>query len=207
MYSSIKQAAQQFVSYYSDILGTAQSVHSTRTEVLNCCPRLTEQQGDLLTTPVQEAEIKVALQSIAKDKAPGPDDYSSQFFIKALEIAGADLVAAVQEFFRNGLLLKQVNHATISLVRKAAHVTRVEDYRPISCCNVICKVISKILTVRITSVMATFMDPAQAVFLKGRSMMENVFLVEELIIEYGRKRTTPKCMLKVDIRKAFDSIS
>lgn len=78
---------------------------------------------------------------------------------------------------------------------------------PISCCNVINKIISKILATRMTSVMPSFMDLAQAGFFKGRFMMENIFLVQELIREYMKKRTTPKCMLKVDIRKAFDSIS
>lgn len=108
-----------------------------------------------------------------------------------------DFVNAVQEFFRTGVLLKQLNHAIIALVPKCAHINRVEDYMPISCCKIIYKTISKILVIRITSFMSFFIDPAQAGFLKGRSMKENIFFVQELIREYGKKRTAPNPCLKL----------
>ncbi|KAI5652778.1 hypothetical protein M9H77_29965 [Catharanthus roseus] len=44
-------------------------------------------------------------------------------------------------------------------------------------------------------------------FVKDRSMVENIHLAQEVIRGYTRKRTSPKCTLKVDIRKAYDTIS
>lgn len=38
-------------------------------------------------------------------------------------------------------------------------------------------------------------------------MVENILLVQELLRQYGRNRTTPKCLIKIDIKKAFDSAS
>jgi hypothetical protein len=51
------------------------------------------------------------------------------------------------EFFNNGSLLKQLNHALIALIPKGSHVSSVSYYRPIFCCNVMYKVISKILAI------------------------------------------------------------
>ena len=47
----------------------------------------------------------------------------------------------------------------------------------------------------------------QAAFLKGRSLGENVLLASELIRTYKSPRCQRSCMLKVDIRKAFDTVS
>ena len=58
---------------------------------------------------------------------------------------GEDFYVAVQSFFVYEKLLKQINHFIIALVPKSTNVTSTNDFRPISCCNVVYKVISKIL--------------------------------------------------------------
>ncbi|GFZ06736.1 hypothetical protein Acr_18g0009060 [Actinidia rufa] len=104
-------------------------------------------------------------------------------------------------------LLKQINHSIIALVPKNKSASRVEDYRPIACCNVSYKVISTILAARLAPVMTKLNDPAQFAFVQGRAIVENVFLVQELIKRYGWSRIFPRCTLKVDLRKAFDIIN
>nr|TKS10924.1 hypothetical protein D5086_0000078290 [Populus alba] len=49
-------------------------------------------------------------------------------------------------------------------------------------------------------------SPMQNAFLVGRYMSDNINLVQELFHQYGRKRTSPRCLLKVDFEKAFDSV-
>ena len=46
----------------------------------------------------------------------------------------------------------------------------------------------------------------QNAFLGGRRMVDNINLLQELIRHYERKRTSPKCLIKIDFRKAFDSV-
>nr|GLL41908.1 uncharacterized protein LOC105173793 [Ipomoea trifida] len=99
-------------------------------------------------------DIKVALFDIDDLKAPGPDGYSAAFFKKNWDIIGDDLVKVVQEFFVSG---------------------------PISCCNMLYKVISKVLAGRLSSVLPSIIDHAQAAFVEGRSMSDNIFLAQELI--------------------------
>ncbi|GFY86576.1 hypothetical protein Acr_05g0002150 [Actinidia rufa] len=73
--------------------------------------------------------------------------------------------------------------------------SRVEDYRPIACCNVSYKVISKILAARLVPVMAKLIDPAQSAFVQGRTMVENVYLVQELLKRYGWRLSFPRLFI------------
>ncbi|XP_074288741.1 uncharacterized protein LOC141613898 [Silene latifolia] len=89
----------------------------------------------LLLAPVTDDEIKQTLFSIPNDKAPGPDGYSSQFFKATWDITGKDFCEAIQDFFRSGKLLKQLNDTNITLIPKVAHPTTVLQFRPIACCQ------------------------------------------------------------------------
>lgn len=151
-------------------------------------------------------EIKKALFDIGDLKAPGPDGYCSKFYKQAWDIVKIDFVADVLEFFTKGQLLKSWNHTLIALVPKMPHASKVQDYRPISCCNVFYKVISKLLASRLAEVTDYILHPAQAAFVKGRNITDNIHLGQELMRNYTRKRISPRCFMKVDLQKAFDSV-
>lgn len=53
----------------------------------------------------------------------------------------------------------------------------------------------------------SIIDKSQSTFVKDRSMVENIHLAQEIFRGYTRKRTSPKCTLKIDIWKAYDTVS
>jgi len=67
-------------------------------------------------------------------------------------------------------------------------------------------VITKILTGHLAHILKGIVNPMQNAFLGGRFMSDNINLVQELLRQYGRKRSSPRCLLKVDFKKAFDSV-
>nr|GFC99547.1 putative RNA-directed DNA polymerase, eukaryota, reverse transcriptase zinc-binding domain protein [Tanacetum cinerariifolium] len=67
---------------------------------------------------VSEQEIKDALFSIEDDKSPGPDGFTAAFFKEAWTIIADDVINAIGEFFRNGNILKELNHTIIALLPK-----------------------------------------------------------------------------------------
>lgn len=79
-------------------------------------------------------------------------------------------MSAIHEFFRNGMILKQLNHAAITLIPKTKHEPGVADFKPISCCNVTYKTISKIIANRIAPIISNLIDPAQGEFLEDKLM-------------------------------------
>ena len=75
------------------------------------------------------------------------------FFKKAWDYISTDFYNAIKEFFISGKMLKQVNHSLLVLIPKSLHASKVEEFRPIACCNVFYKVIAKILVARIRPVL------------------------------------------------------
>ncbi|KAL2224953.1 UNVERIFIED_CONTAM: hypothetical protein Sindi_2952100 [Sesamum indicum] len=92
------------------------------------------------------------------------------------ELLGDQVCRAVLDFFRSGRMLRQLNHTIIALVPKSEHSTYVADYRPILCCNVIYKAITKIISDRLAPALEHLIDRCQAAFVGGRNITDNIFL-------------------------------
>jgi len=102
-----------------------------------------------LSTDVSNIEIKEALFQMNPIRAPGPDGYNASFFQRNWQVVGDDLCSAAQHFFGHGRMLSSVNHTFVTLVPKTTNATQLSEFRPISCCNTIYKVISKVLANRL----------------------------------------------------------
>ena len=205
--SSTEEVAGEFIHFFEGLLGSSKTCEAINPHILCSGPSISAAQAAFLSSNISNDEIKSALFSIGDEKAPGPDGFSACFFKKAWPIIGDQFSEAIHEFFSSGSLLKQINHSLIVLVPKTKLANSVGDYRPIACCSVVYKVISKILASRLASVLDSIIDGAQSAFVKGRSLMENVHLAQELLRNFSRKRISPRCLIKVDLRKAFDSVN
>ena len=205
--SSQAQIAEEFLGFYRNLLGTCCSTDCINPSIISSGPLLSAAHAEALIRSVSHQEIKDALFDIGDEKAPGPDGFSASFFKKAWNTVGDLFCQAVFEFFRSGKLLKQINHAVIVLIPKSAHADSVGDFRPIACCNVTYKVIAKILASRLAPMLDSFIDKAQSAFIQGRNLAENVQLAQELLRKYARKRSSPRCLIKVDLCKAYDTVN
>ncbi|KAJ7009375.1 hypothetical protein NC653_000139 [Populus alba x Populus x berolinensis] len=160
-----------------------------------------------LEQPVTNEEIKTALFSIPDDKAPGPDGFTSLFFKKSWSIIGADFMRAVSYFFEYSIIHRCINATRISLVPKVENPACMDDYRPISCCNVLYKCISKVLVARLKLILPDVISPSQSAFIPGRQISDNILLTQELLHNYHLNKGPARCALKIDLKKAFDTIS
>ncbi|KAL1198538.1 putative ribonuclease H protein [Cardamine amara subsp. amara] len=160
----------------------------------------------LLTSEVTEEEIYKVLFSMPNNKSPGPDGYNSEFFKEVWPIIGKEFIIGVQSFFAKGFLPKGINSTILALVPKKQSSTEMKDYRPISCCNVLYKVISKILANRLKGVLPYIISMNQSAFVKDRLLIENLLLATELVKDYHKESISSRCAIKIDISKAFDSV-
>ncbi|KAL2251922.1 UNVERIFIED_CONTAM: putative ribonuclease H protein [Sesamum indicum] len=198
----------EFISYYQSLLGGDRRQRVMDLRFLRPWARhiiTTEEAGHLLE-PFSAEDIKKAVFDIGEDRAPGPDGYSSGFYKNAWPVVGQEIMKAVLEFFSTGKLLKQINSTILTVIPKVHSPTSVADFRPISCCNVLYKIIAKLIVQKLSVILDKIISPCQAAFVPGRSIGDNVMLAQELFTGYNQARLPPRCALKVDIRKAYDTV-
>ncbi|KAL0292806.1 UNVERIFIED_CONTAM: hypothetical protein Sradi_6971300 [Sesamum radiatum] len=200
--------AAEFVSYFQSMLGGVRRASSINCDFLQPHLKhiLNTEEADALVRPITHEEIREAFYDISEDSAPGPDGYTSGFFKAAWSEIGDDICAAVAEFFISGRLLKQLNATMLVLIPKIHLPVRVSDFRPIACCNVLYKAITKILVRRMQQVLDLLIDYSQNAFVPGRSIADNILLAQELMAGYNQSRLPQRCTIKVDIQKAYDSV-
>ncbi|KAK3198377.1 hypothetical protein Dsin_021792 [Dipteronia sinensis] len=81
-----------------------------------------------------------------------------------------------------------------------------KDFRPISCCNTLYKIIAKIVTNRIKPCLPDIISPSQSAFVAGRCIGDNILLVQELMRNYHKDASCSRLALKVDLMKDFDMV-
>lgn len=163
-------------------------------------------QERTLAADVSAQEIKDALINMDSNKAPGIDGFNAYFFKKSWPIIGDYLIEGVEQFFQTGFLPHELNMALITLIPKCENATAVKDFRPIACCTVIYKVISKVLANRLQTVLDSIIFESQSAFVTSRVIFDNILLSHELIKGYQRKHISPRCTVKVDIQNTYDSV-
>ncbi|GJT03135.1 hypothetical protein Tco_0824304 [Tanacetum coccineum] len=198
--------ADTFVSHYKDFLGTSMACDVLNTDGL-FIKHISAGSRDQMVQIVTNEETKAAMFSIGENRAPGPDGFSLAFFKKSWDIVGNDICRAIWDFFVNGKLLKEINHTFLALIPKVSTPLRVTDYRPISCCNILYKCISKILTNRIIDRIKEVISDNQSAFIPGRRISNNILIMKELMHNYHIDRGPPRCAFKVDIQKAYDTVN
>lgn len=90
---------------------------------------------------------------------------------------------------------------------KTTDAEAITDFRPIACCNVLYKVVSKILATRLKATLPEAIELNQCAFVEGRLLLENVLLATELVKDYHKPQVSSRAAIKLDISKAFDTVN
>ncbi|XP_042029875.1 uncharacterized protein LOC121776773 [Salvia splendens] len=156
-------------------------------------------------TPSAE-EVKNTVFDIYGDSAPGPDGFTALFYQACWATVGPDVVAAIGQVFGGAYLPRSVTATSIVLIPKKPVPESWSDYRPISLCNVVNKIITKIMSKRMTGLLPKIISPNQSGFVKGRLLNDNVLLAQEMFHELSRCGPAPNVAVKIDMAKAYDRV-
>ncbi|XP_071740858.1 uncharacterized protein [Rutidosis leptorrhynchoides] len=195
-----------FVKHYETFIGSASPVDTINRPEELFVKTIPTDKAEFMVREVSMQEVKDVVFECALNKSPGPDGFTAEFFRAAWDIIGEDITSAVRGFFHTGKLLKELNHTIISLLPKVTTPNRVTDYRPISCCNVLYKFISKIITNRIKGCLDDIVSSNQSAFNPGRRITDNILLTQDLMKNYHLSYGPPRCAFKIDIQKAYDTV-
>jgi hypothetical protein len=129
-------------------------------------PSISPQDNVSLCQIPSPSEIKETVFGMQNLKALGPDGFLAIFYKKKYwSIVGDSVIKAVQEFFRSGRMLAEVNSSIIVLIPKIKSPSSVNHYRPISFCNTIYKTIAKILVSKVKPLLDKLISPSQSAFI------------------------------------------
>ena len=136
-------------------------------------PSISKEDNERLCAIPTPKDIRATLFMMQGLKAPSPDDFPMAFYKTYWPIVGENLTQAVISFFICGSMPKEINNFLIVLIPKVTAPLTFNNYHLISLCNVVYKVISKILVSRIRPLLPKLISPSQSVFILNRWIIEN----------------------------------
>ena len=117
-----------------------------------------------------------------------------------------DVTSSVLSWLNSGTLSHPINHTFITLIPKTKNLEHVQEYHPISLCNVLYKIFSKVLANRLKKILPTIITEHQSAFVKDRLITDNILVVFESL-HCMRKYNSgdPGFMaIKLEMNKAYD---
>jgi len=103
--------------------------------------------------------------SIPNHKSLGPDGFSNDFSKTTWHSTGPIVCAVVRNFLKVGHMPLHLSAMKLMLLSKIAHLQNASDYRLILCCNVLYKVISKLLSALLKEVQPSLINQSQGAFI------------------------------------------
>jgi hypothetical protein len=207
LWDTQEQVGTAFVHYFTQLFKTKTPCNMMQVvEAIEPC--VTPAMNDLLVKEFTVEEVGAALNQMSPLKAPGPDGFSADFYQKNWANVGREVSNAVIHILNNGSMNKDINSTYLALIPKIANPTCVTEFRPISMCNVVYKLVAKTLANRLKSILPDIISPNQSAFISGRLITDNVLAAyETLHTMHSRMWGKVGFMaVKLDMSKAYDRV-
>ena len=169
--------------------------------------KLSNLDRDSLSCPMTEEEVKLALWSMKAFDAPGPDGLHAGFFQFFWPTVGASVVQEVQKIFSEKRVPRYLNETLIALILKIQGPETFGNYRPISFCNTVYKIFTKLIVNRIRPLLDMIISRSQTTFVPGRRGTDNAIIVQELVHTISKAKGKEGYLaIKIDLEKAYDKL-
>ena len=174
--------------------------------VISLFPRMIPlDHSNCLTTQVTLKEIEHSLKSFKKDRSPGPDGWPVEFYLHFFDLLGPILCQLVDSTRISGFIPSSLNSTFLTLIPKKDKPRTFADFRPISLCNLLYKLIAKVIAGRLKPFLDQGISYEQFGFLKDRQIYEPIGIVQEVLHSIKTKNICA-FILKLDLTKDFDRV-
>ncbi|GMI83381.1 hypothetical protein HRI_002007400 [Hibiscus trionum] len=194
-------------NYFKDLFHSqGSSSMDTILQGINCC--ISPEMNSDLEKNFEEKKILHAIKSMSPLKACGEDGLGAIFYQRFWNIIGRDITNFCLATLRGEEIISRINHTHIALIPKIKDPSSMSNFRPISLCNVLYKIIAKVIANRFQKVLHLCVDEAQSAFIPGRLISDNIVAAYETLHSMKNRRMGRKgyFALKLDMSKAYDRV-
>ncbi|WOL07610.1 hypothetical protein Cni_G16354 [Canna indica] len=203
-----EEIVEQFALWYKNIWKDKDHMEGELSNIANLnWGKLSEEDKANMSKEVSLNEIWCSLNSLGRGKSPGMDGFTLEFYIHNWKIVKMDIKNELDKFWVTKSCPQEWKETVLVLVPKVEKARKIEEFRPIALCNVLYKVLTKIIVNRIRPVLCKLISPAQSAFILGRPMQDNVLVVNEVVNAFHTsKAKEPYFIMKLDLEKAYDKV-
>ena len=199
--------ANILVDFYQNLFTSASP--SRIEEALEATPRVvTDEMNQTLVAPFVKAEVEIALSQMEALKSPGPDGMPPLFFQQFWPIIWDEVADAVLTCLNTGSIPPSINQTFITLIPKVKSPVRVSEYRPIALCNILYKLISKVIANRLKNILPSIISETQSAFQSSKAISDNILIAFETLhhMKNQKSKKLGFMALKLDMSKAYDPV-
>ncbi|KAF5454971.1 hypothetical protein F2P56_024596 [Juglans regia] len=209
VFRSHVEVDEAFRSYFERLFSTSNPSTAAMEECLqHVVPRVTSEMNEKLRRTFSRLEIEEAIKSMAPLKSPGSDVFGACFYQNHWATIGDKVCLTVLDLLNGKIPFNSINYTFIALIPKTKDPKLVTEYRSISLCNVIYKMVSKVIANRLKEVLSVTISTNQSVFIPGRIITDNVMVAYEVLhsIKVRKKGKEGSMAIELDMSKAYDKM-
>jgi hypothetical protein len=141
-------------------------------------------------------------------KAPGEDGYPAIFFQQNWDIVPGSVHHFVNQVWSNPSLISLINNTLLVLIPKVDKPEVIAQFCPIVLCNVVYKIITKVIVNKIKPFLDGIISPYQSSFILGRTIHHNIIVAQEMVHSMAKMKGKKMFMsIKIDLEKAYDRLN
>ena len=157
--------------------------------------------------PISKDELFANMKTFSKNKSPGNDGLTVEFYEKFWDLISEQLLKSFNESIEMGEMSASQKQSIITLLEKEGKdKLLLKNWRPISLMNFDTKLFSKTLATRLKKTLPTIIHPNQVAYVKDRFIGEGIRLIDS-VMDYTREMDVAAFILAIDFEKAFHSVN
>ena len=141
-------------------------------------------------------------------KALGSDGMPPLFFQHYWKIIGDEVSTAVLNCLNSGSFPQSLNNAFITLIPMVKSPSIVSEFLPISLCNTLYKIVSKVMANRLKRILPNLISESQSAFQADKAISDNILVAFETLHHMKNQKLKKKgfLALKLDMSKTYDRV-
>lgn len=167
---------------------------------------ITPDHNVALMKEIMMAELEEVVNNMVEGKAPRPEGFTINFFHHCWDLLKHEVLDIFEESRQKQWVLLALNATFLMLMPKETRANDLCKFWPISLCNVIYKIISKVIASRLKRLLPLLISPGKMGYVEGHKILDGIIISHE-VLHSLKSIKTPGMLLKLDLSKAFEKIS